>query len=483
MGACTLAYEGRPRNPGQMGRGGVDAVLLEPRLFGSVIGAAVYRLAGFGLLQGRIAAMLFCAIQIAAVYVLLRRMFGPTAAIAIAALSAMDPWTFLVGRTFREEVFVAALLWLSWALLWAASVRRARWLGLAGGVCAGLACWAHANAVVYTLAALFAVIAACGLRCLRGGWLAWAILGLAVGLAPYAGYVLYEQNATGVRLLDQVVRRADAFARPAGEMITTEWRRWANFLRLPARAPLAALYAWGLGWGLVRGGRNDRLLAFLVLFSALMMPWWQSVSTGRYLVVLVPALTALVWRSLPRCTTSAPDDRGRNGPCLAGRRAGTWVTPTLLVIYAGMSLAPTAVVFHDHRNADYERWMARVAEHIPRDGRVMAHTMYWTGLYDRRFISSIPPFFSDWPDEADAVAHIERYRPEWLIQSSHLFSSVGGVGPRPQDLRATPFGRACETLAARVPAQVVTEFYDRDFGAVRVWKVDWPEPSPPGSEP
>jgi hypothetical protein len=108
-----------------------------------------------------------------------------------------------------------------------------------------------------------------------------------------------------------------------------------------------------------------------------------------------------------------------------------------------------------HRNADYDRWMTRIAEHVPVDARVMGHTMFWTGLHDREFVSTICPRFTPWRGEWDACEHITRYRPDRLIQPSHLFASVGGVAPKPRDLRATLVGRACETVAASVPSDIL----------------------------
>jgi len=211
-----------------------------------------------------------------------------------------------------------------------------------------------------------------------------------------------------------------------------------------------------------------------VLGAALFLPLLQRVETSRYLVVLVPALAALVWRSLPIIGSMAnlPE---RIGPRISHPRWGRITFVGLLTTYGLMSVVPTAAVVIAHRNASYDRCMARITQHIPKNAAVMAHTMFWTGLHDRRFVSSIPPSFSEWVSEDDAAAFIREHRPEYVVQSSGLYSSVGGLGPRPSDLRATVFDRACEQVAATVHSEILTEFYDRDFGAVRAWKRTWPE--------
>ena len=105
----------------------------------------------------------------------------------------------------------------------------------------------------------------------------------------------------------------------------------------------------------------------------------------------------------------------------------------------------------------------------------MAHTMYWTGLHDRQFLSTLLPHGSS---IEDAVERLKKFQPDYAIQSSHTFGALKGIGPRPKDVRATDFARACERIAQEVSYETVTEFYDRDFGAVRVWHFQWPEGSP-----
>lgn len=478
MAGYTLAFEGVPRNPGQMGRGGTNVYLLQPRLLPNVVCAAVYRVVGFGLAQSRFVATLFCMMLMFASYGLVRRLCGPVAAAGTAVMTAVDPWVFLTGRTCREEIFLAALLWLSWWLLLDAFDRNCRKRALFGGLLTGLACWTHPNAVLFTIAA--AVTLAVILR--RVMWnpriLGWSLLGMAVGVAPYVAYVAYVQSTTSIRLMDQLAERSAAYQRPPGEMLAAERERWDNFLQLPMRLPLLMLYLWAVGLAAWRGGQAERLLLLLVLIAAVLMPVLIQGAHGRYLVVLVPALCALVWRSLPgigRVTKLWSEAVWRHTSL-------RWATAGVLVVYAAMSLVPTVAILWAHRHADYNRWMSRIARSIPPDARVMAHTMYWTGLRDRQFISTVPPYFSDWLNPQDFVAFVYKHRPDYLIQSSHLFASVSGLGPRPRNLRTTNCGQGSEMVAAAVPSEILDEFYHRDFGSVRIWHLKWNKlPSPVAS--
>ncbi|MCH8965416.1 MAG: hypothetical protein IIB58_10680, partial [Planctomycetes bacterium] len=74
-----------------------------------------------------------------------------------------------------------------------------------------------------------------------------------------------------------------------------------------------------------------------------------------------------------------------------------------------MTIVPTLSICWGHRRADYDAWMARVTKDVPLDATIMANTMYWTGLHDRQFLSSIIPHSSS---VEDAVARLKRYQPE-----------------------------------------------------------------------
>jgi hypothetical protein len=348
-----------------------------------------------------------------------------------------------------------------------------------GGFLTGLACWTHPNALVFTLAIFIALTIMAGWKRTLGWWLIPVALGLFTGLLPYLAFVAYIQNTTEIRLAEQVAERSDILTRTIGSILTNEVKRWTNFIRLPERTPLLALYAWAAIWTAWRGTRKDRFLLILVLAMAIILPILVRVSHGRYLVVLVPALSAMIWRSLlktwgPHTASSTSPASSKSFLSRLARRKGASI---ILVIYTLMSLAPTSAILWAYRNADYDRWVARVATTIPPDARVMGDTMFWIGLRNHPFISSIPPYYSDWRSVDDAVAHICKYRPDYLIQASSLYPGLDGLAPRSKNLRATRFGQACETMATRVPCQILTEFYDRDFGAVRVWKVNWPFPS------
>lgn len=477
MAAYTIAFEGWPRNPGLTDRGGVDQYLLEPRLFPSLVGAGVYRLVGFSLARGRLIAVLFSGVFLFAVYRMMRRLFGAECAAAITVMTMVDPWVFITGRTYRAEVFLAALVWSSWLLLLTSLDHRSLWRAFLGGVLIGLACWTHPNAAAYSAAALVGIAAVAGLRRLWELWIPTALVGVLIGLAPYLLYVAYVQEVTDLRLLDQVGFRTGAYARPFWEsrpfwdIVTTEGLRWSNFLQLPLRMPLSILFLGALAYAALRGSKPDRFLLILIVLASPMIALINTHATGRYLVVLTPALAALVWRALPAKLWGTGGEHAGGGAGSRRRRLRRAATLGILLVYASMTVVPTLSIFWGHRRADYDAWMARVTKDIPPDATIMAHTMYWTGLHNRQFLSTDLPFGSS---IEDAVEHLKRYRPEYIIQSSHKFGALKGIGPRPKDVRVTDFAQACERVAQEVPYETLAEFYHRDFGAVRVWRFQWP---------
>lgn len=357
-----------------------------------------------------------------------------------------------------------------------------------GGMCIGTAHWTHPNALVFTLAALCAFLFVSGCRMFRGKWLLWTVAGVALGVSPYVAYCVYAQSTGEVDWATQVFRRSGALARPLSETLATEALRWRNFIRLPERFPVLMLYAWGAAWAAARGQRTDRLLLVFIVVSALLLPIIQPVETSRYYVVLVPGLAALVWRSLAyflaRTGSQGMQAGGIGNEVDRSRAVAAPMHPpatrlrkvaifSALAVYVAMSIVPTAMIVHAQRHADYSAWAARIAAHIPKEASVMASTMLWTGLHDRRFISNHPPSFAEWTNEAEAADFIRQHRPDYLVQSSLLYTGVGGIEARTDDLRATVIGRASEQVARELNGRVLDEFYDRDFGASRVWALRW----------
>jgi len=478
MAGYTLAFEGRPRNPGLMGWGGVNEYFLQPRLFSAVIVAPVYRLAGYGLAQSRATSAVFGFLFIFGVYGVMRRLFGPAAATAVSVMTAVDPWFFLTGRQFRPEIFLAANLWWSLYFLLGALRHESGWRALVSGVLLGLAAWTHPNSMVFGAASVLAAMVLVGPRRRWLRTLPHLTVGGMLGLLPYVAYVLYVQSVSDVRLLDQLhPGRLSPYARPIAEMLTTEWQRWSAFLRFPLRAPLLVLYLIAVVAAALRRQRADLFVLLSILLAGAFLPLVVGVPWPRYLLVLLPALAALVWRALPwqpgiEAVKGAAPGRA---PAVRSRAAMAGLG---VAVFAAMTAAPTAALAWKHRTADFAAFVRPIARLIPPDARVMANIMFWSELHNRPFIASFPPDFGfDWEDEQAAAAHIRRYRPEYLIQESQLFSTSGGLGPQSRDLRAVPFGRACEIVAGEMPAENLGEFEDYHYGAIRVWRFYWPEPA------
>lgn len=480
MAGYTLAFEGQTRNPGLKGWGGAEQHFIQPRLFSAVVAAPVYRLFGYGLTQSRAVAAAFGALFVFGVYAASRQLFGPVAAGAAAVATAVDPWFFVTARQFRPEIFLAALLW--WALfLLLRSIRRdSAPEAVLAGLLLGLAAWTHPNSAVFAAAALIALFAVIGVR---GRWVrlvGFTGLGVAIGLLPFLAYVAYVQSISDVRFFGQIHQnRIGAWLRPIGEMLAAEWDRWSGLLRLPARAPLAVLSVLALLHAIIRGSRGDRLLAATVCLASVLAPLVIFVSTPRYLVILLPMLTLLIWRMLPLAGGT------RWGEMNPGRRAGPWrlaAAGVALLLLGGMTAGATVVAASRHWSADFALIEARVRRAVPPGASVMANVVFWGALRDRAYVAPLPPDFNAfWPSVEAVGRHIRHYRPSYVVQTSRTFAASSGPIPETEDLDATKVGQAVTALARSVPSQIVLDLYDRHYGAVRVWRFDWSASTLPAS--
>jgi hypothetical protein len=387
-------------------------------------------------------------------------------------MTLIDPWVFIAARTFRAEIFVAALIWWSWFLLLKAHDSHSKKLAFLGGISIGLACWTHPSGVSMTITAFLAMVIVTRLRILRGKWLLAVVAGAGVGALPYAAYVGYVHHFTDVRLWEQIHDRLGAHERPITAFWHSEVQRWSVYLRLPERLPYLLLLLAGCAKVLFRRSRSDWLLLLILVPASPMMALVNTRQTGRYLMVLAPIMAALIWRLLPATPSLADKDRWRSILFVASGARRAAVAYSLLLVYAIMTLAPIFFVFWGYRHADYQTWMSQISEDIPSGAKTMAHTFFWTGLCDCEFLTSIIP--RDWSEE-QAVEYITKHQPEYVVQCSHDCLGLGGVSARARNLHRSAFGRACEHVASEIPAEPLLETYHRDFGSARVLHFHWPE--------
>jgi hypothetical protein len=479
----SLAFEGRLRNPVILNRDGIDRAFIQPRVTQSLVLAGVYRLLGFSLIDGRLASVLAGLVATWGVFCLLRAWAAPGVAGLAAVLFIADSQVFLTTRVVRPEIYqLCASVWML-ALL-ARGVARGRLRTcFAAGLVGGIGCYTHPNMVLVILPALPMIFWHLGLR--RRAWTVLASYGLGgiVAVLPFAAWVAYAQAHSAVSFFAQLGSWYVQPGEDAGHALVKEYYRWWDYLRLPYRGPWVLVVIASVVAGLFR--RNPLHVWGLaqVVGHAVLFPLLIRKGSPYYLVALSPWLAAFValwasqlWRAAVATGAGPLRRRGLQSVAIGS------IALTLAVHMAG-----NLYVLHRHREADYDGVCRRIAAQIEPGSRVYGNLVFWTGLHDYPYLSEL----AEWTVRLDEIpewllARLQAFDPQYMIRSSDLCWSLGGLGPRRMEInrdaqrsfdefdRSEARQNVCkDSYLRRRRAVLLDSFETYDFGTIEVYRLRW----------
>lgn len=366
--------------------------------------AGVFRLAGLGLFQARLEAVVMGFIGLALTYALGARLFDAPVGLLAVALLLFTRFTVL------SRYQVTGILWADFTRIarydavvpvfglaslhsYLSASRRSRpgWYALAGSL-AGLAGLSHLYGVFWLL--VLAVLAAWN----RAGWraLAATAAGFAAVWAPYLWYVAGDvrawagqtrQYAPRFDLLNPGWYLDNLRREPQRYQLGLNLHKAAGALRPGVWAVLIGLLASlaALGW---RAARLQDKAARAVFVPALALPvlfaLLLQLKLVNYAISLAPmAALALAWGAVSMWRWSR------------GVRRGAWVRALLAAWLVAIGaegvrqyadFAATA-----RRVSPYAHFIAQVRQNIPAGARVLGLHTYWFGLSDLDYRSWYVP--------------------------------------------------------------------------------------------
>jgi hypothetical protein len=367
--------------------------------------AATFRVAGLGLVQARLEAVVMGALILGLTAALGWRLFGPAVGVLAALLLVTVRLTGLtrshltgiplldMARIARYDM-VVGVFGLAALHAYLSAARRPGLLGYAlAGCLAGLAGLSHLYGVFW--------LAVLGLLALWDGAggrrLAALALGFAVPWIPYLAYVLADVPAW--------IGQTRGYG-PRFELFNPAWY-WSNLLREPHR------YGPGLGPpGLHRLARIGVWAALVVVPLSLMALATRARREPAARALLVPALVlpglfALLihLKLLNYLVNLAPLGAlvaAWGGVTLwrwAGRQGWALRAALLALLVAITAEGATRVGALERAAAattPYADFIARVRAHVPPGARVLGLHDYWFGLDDRDFRTwTVPLLLSD----------------------------------------------------------------------------------------
>lgn len=416
-----------------------------------ILQAISFQLAGTGVAQARYVSIAGAIVLIWAVSWLAHRWYGPGVG-ALAGLLLVF-WRFeltaassglpLLGlaRAGRHDIVAVAWVWLAMALVDHLLRRPGRLVGLALGVCCGLAALTQFFGIFISALVAIAWSWLRGRRVLRDPITYWIAAGFLVVLLPYFVYVAQDLAAFQAEYATMKSARID-FHRPA--FFLDNLQREPNRLRPLLDRPLPLLFvpyafehpfspwlliagfgpALGALWWRMRESPNhwgNRLLALsLVVFGGLLALIDQT-KAPVYAVSLAPSLCVLM-----AAAAGLVAERSRRHP---------WLLAPLLALIVLVTAEGMRAYRVDRRSAaaagDYLALGRRIDASLTPGARVLGADRWWWALSDHPYFS-IHALFLRWQwmaRHADRPAQftqlVEQTPVDFIVVNNDVRGSLG----------------------------------------------------------
>ena len=458
----SLAYEGRLRHGIIEGWGGMDIHFVQNQVILPWFCAALYRVAGFGIVSSRMASVLVSIIAIISIYGVMRVWFGRTEATVIGLATIFYPWFFEITRRVRPEIYYTAFGWAGCWLLVHSLRTGKRWAAIMAGLSAGLAVLSHPTGAILCFSLFVSVIVwQKGLTVGSAGrCVFYGAIGLAIAISPYVIYVLLSVRDSGVSFLEQMQT-----TKLQSSFFSTEIGRWRHFFQWPKGAPLATMLIVAWCCTLYRLKRSDNILAMAIMLFVFILPFATVNTTSRYIASMSPAFCGLLFRMVFLIAGDVKQNwsqwRGKLRFALASALAG---------VYFSMSFGAISLMFYHLHDANLDRVLDRVASVVKPGSRVYGEMIFWMER-DRFEYGPYPLEYIDeqWIQEIDSVS---KHDFDYAIRTAWLWYTSHAIARPPEEMPAFRDDYTIDQVCKRYGTKI-DEFRDPHFGPMEIYKLDW----------
>jgi len=451
----SLATTGRLVNPVLAGRDGYDRHFLEPRIFQSLVLAAVFRLGGVGLLQARLASVGFSILSLVVFYFLMRRISSEWVAILSTLLLSVDNFFFIASRQVRPEIY---LVMFSIGTLWVfaeALLRQRLLLVFLAGISAGISVWVHPNGLAVPLACVVILLGLHSSVKKVFQKFAFFTAGGFLGFLPYAVYVIYQDF--GNHFQDwwaQLAGRPQQIVQSFWLIMSArgEWQRFLQYVAFPYRVLIVAVSLLAVVMLIFYRKRYNQLtrwflitplVAYILIFFLL-----NSNKTIHYMVLLSPWLAGAI-------AAVAGLLLGSFTPW----RISTFRTFVAIAIFAAFlnSAAGDVALVYRNRNCDYEQTLAALRAAIPLNARVWGSMSFWFAFYNQ-------PYRTQYTYARD----LSSFKPDYVIANS-----VDIWGKSAYDYEHWAGVRQAVDSLLLQQGSLIQRIYTRCYGTLDVYSISW----------
>lgn len=419
---------------------------------------------GLGFTQARMVSWVFGVIATVATYWVGRRLYGNLTGLIAALLLTLSLPFMQAIRYARADMYVTAILLISFGLVITAFEREKAWMHFLAGLLMGLTSDIHFNGLLFIpgIAVLYLMHYGFNLWRKPGTWLIG--LGGALGLLfyvvvhilpdPEVYSILYGWDAALARTLDVPITNFNL--RTILSSLRDELGRYHFYDNNLDFALIGA----GFLWLLVRGRKADRRLIVYIVLAVTFFALMVFHQDNLYAILFYPFLLLVAAEAL----TSLFDFQN-------WRKAANIFALGLVIFTLINSVEHLRRSWSETAGYDYDRVANQIAEVIPDDARVLGMPHWWFAMSDMDYRSTFSifyyNFFNDYSFlEVLDVIHpdyiiVDKLQREWLTDSDEIAFGYPGV-PREKLFNfLDEFG------------EQVTEIDDPWHGPVTVYRISW----------
>jgi hypothetical protein len=212
----------------------------------------------------------------------------------------------------------------------------------------------------------------------------------------------------------------------------------------------------------------------IVLSSAIVFTIGVALYTARYLSFLLPFLAISVARSYDLLVneTEPINLKIHRLRLQLGKRLRANFARLMIAAYFVFMAGVIIGMWYSYRDASYESICTRINSYVKRSDIVAGPIIFWLGFHENRYVvTNVAPSFSP----GDYVWLKERFtkeKPDVIIETTTDLQATEGTAPRPTTFDGVAYNRVIEDVARSV-GYVCATVDSRDFGPVRIWRLEW----------
>lgn len=191
-----------------------------------------------------------------------------------------------------------------------------------------------------------------------------------------------------------------------------------SFSRLSSLLMMCIFVLMTLAFTDARNRYGFLVIGIFILVSWIMFATLNAIKPEYYAVIWRPGLYLLAAPGL--MYYMKPASRSSLGQLIPGN----FIKPFLLmpIILVLSLIAGDIYLVAKFKNADYDQYVSKLRELIPESGQVLADELWWYGLSDYKYVSSLYPFWAGWTDRTAnrnnyqvASESLQNLEPDYVI--------------------------------------------------------------------